>query len=115
MNVMHARNGLVDMLSRATTIATAIDDGARMGQIPARGLVKNTMDLSRQMADVSLDIAAGGRHDIARPLGQEAVSVARRAGVMSGMNEERNAFNYAWQGEMRGAVDAIHAALRQLG
>lgn len=104
--------GLLPSLSRNAGI---VDDGARLSQIPHPQFVDNLVDQARVLQDAAIDLAGHkGFEGLARTLGHDSVSVARKAGVMHGMQQSGDAFTRSWHGSFNGVVDNLTDAVRAL-
>lgn len=113
--VAHVTDQLIGLLPRLSRTAQIVDEAARLGQYPSGGLVDNVVDQAHVLQGAAMDLAAaGGYEQLARTLGTDALSVARKGGVMHSMSQHGNYFSGSWRGSFDGVVRDVEAAVRQL-
>ena len=109
-----ASDHLVNLLGRISKTASVVDDAALRSLHPDGSLIRNVGRQADELQDVTLQLAAAGRSDVAHVLGQDALNMARKGGIMQAMREEGTYFQQAWHGEFTAVVNHVEDAIRQL-
>jgi hypothetical protein len=107
-----ALEGLLPVLGKADGI---IEDGVRFREYPSYQFVEHVEDYSRVVGDAAIDLAGHpGYEGIARALNADAMGIARKAGVMHGMQEHRQFFESGWYNAFDPHIGSITRAVQQL-
>ena len=110
--IADALSGLLPVLGKADNI---IEEGVRFRQFPSYEFVEHVEDYARVVSDAAIDLGAHpGYEGIAKSLGADALGIARKAGVMHGMQEHRSVFQSGWFNAFDPHIGNITRAVQQL-
>jgi hypothetical protein len=108
-------DALTGLLPHLGGVDNIVEEAVRMRQFPSYQLVEHVEDYARVVNEAAIDLAAHpGYEGIAKSLSGDALGIARKAGVMHGMNEHHNWFTSGWYNAFDPHVGNVTRAVQQL-
>lgn len=108
-------DALTGLLPRLGSVDGIIDDAVRARRYPGSQLVRNVEGYAQVVNQAALDLGQHpGYEGIAQGLGNDALGIARKAGVMHGMSQNRGWFSSGWYNAFDQHIGNITRAVQQL-